>query len=141
MYWDANNLYGGAMCEYLPYKNLRIDNDVSLEVVLNTSDDDDVGYIIECDLHVPQEIYAKLKEFPPCPETMSITEAMLSPYQKQLAKKNNVKIGGCSKLVPHLMDKVKYCIHYKNLKFIKGLGIKTGPVHNVVSFTQKPFLK
>jgi hypothetical protein len=43
MYWDANNLYGGAMCEYLPYKNLKIDNDVSLDVVLKTSDNSNVG--------------------------------------------------------------------------------------------------
>ena len=74
MYWDANNLYGGAMCEYLPYKNLKIDNDVTLEVILNTPDDSDVGYIIECDLHAPEEIHEKLKQFPPCPESLIITE-------------------------------------------------------------------
>ena len=61
MYWDANKLYGGAMCEYLPYKNLRINNDVSLEVVLNTSSDSDVGYIIECDLHAPKQKKRKIK--------------------------------------------------------------------------------
>ena len=33
MYWDANNLYGWAMSQYLPYENLKINNDVSLEDV------------------------------------------------------------------------------------------------------------
>ena len=39
------------------------------------------------------------------------------------------------------MDKIKYCIHYRNLKFVEKLGIKIGPVHNIVSFNQKPWLK
>ena len=43
-----------------------------------TADDSDIGYIIECDLNAPKEIHDKLKEFPPCPESMAPTEAMLS---------------------------------------------------------------
>jgi hypothetical protein len=31
MYWDANNLYGWAMSQHLPYKDLKFDNDVELE--------------------------------------------------------------------------------------------------------------
>jgi hypothetical protein len=81
MYWDANNLYGGAMCEYLPYKNLKIDNDVSLDVVLKTSDNSNVGYILEVDLNAPKEIHDILKELPPCPESLIIKENMLSKYQ------------------------------------------------------------
>ena len=65
---------------------------------------------------------------------------MLSEYQKSIAEKNNVKIGSCKKLVPHLMDKIKYCIHYRNLKFVKDLGIEI-KVHNIVSFNQKPWMK
>ena len=124
MYWDANNLYGWAMSQYLPYENLKINNDVSLEDVLKTADDSDVGYIIECDLHAPKEIHEKLKQFPPCPESIAPTEAMLSEYQREIAETNNVKIGSCKKLVPHLMDKIKYCIHYRSLKFVEHLGIK-----------------
>jgi hypothetical protein len=70
MYWDANNLYGWAMSQHLPYKDLKFDNDVELETILNTSDDSDIGYFIECDLHFPKEIHDKLKEYPPCPENI-----------------------------------------------------------------------
>ena len=54
LYWDANNLYGWAMSQYLPYKNLRLNTDVSIDQVLETADDSDVGYIIECDLNAPK---------------------------------------------------------------------------------------
>ena len=71
---------------------------------------------------------------------MAPTEAMLSEYQRSIAKQNNVKIGSCKKIVPHLNDKIRYCIHYQNLKFVKDLGFKI-KVHNIVSFDQKAWLK
>ena len=141
MYWDANNLYGWAMSQYLPYKNLALNKDISIDEILKTGDEADVGYIIECDLEFPKEIHDKLKEFPPCPETLAPSTEMLSKYQKTLIEKDNIKVGGCAKLVPHLMKHEKYCIHYRNLKFVEELGVKITKVHNVVEFNQKPWLK
>ena len=143
MYWDANNLYGWAMSQPLPYKDISFNTDISLEEILATSDDNDVGYIVECDLEYPEEIHDKLKEFPPCPETLAPTTNMLSEYQKSLKEKGNpgkVSQVECSKLIPHLMKHENYCIHYRNLKFVKELGVKI-KVHNVVEFQQKPWLK
>ena len=57
---------------------------------LNTSDDNEEGYILEVDLHIPEEIQDKLKEYPPCPEIMTPTEDMFSEYQKKLMKKHNI---------------------------------------------------
>ena len=136
MYWDANNLYGWAMSQYLPYKNISLNSNINIDNILEVPDNNDIGYIIECDLEYPEEIHDKLKEFPPCPENLSPTTEMLSEYQKQIAGHNKVKVGGCSKLVPHLMKHEKYCIHYRNLKFIKELGIEITAVHNVVQFNQ-----
>jgi hypothetical protein len=141
MYWDANNLYGWAMSQYLPYANISLNKDITIDEIIGTSDESDIGYIIECDLEYPQELHDKLKEFPPCPQNLSPTKTMLSDYQIKMAEKNNVKIGGCSKLVPHLMKHENYCIHYRNLKFVKELGINITKVHNVVEFFQKPWLK
>ena len=43
--------------------------------------------------------------------------------------------------VPHLYEHKNYCLHYRNLKFIKSLGVEIGTVHNVVSFIQEPWMK
>ena len=32
-------------------------------------------------------------------------------------------------------------MHYRNLKFIKDLGVEIGEVHKVLSFDQSPWLK
>ena len=66
---------------------------------------------------------------------------MLSKYQHSLIEKDNIKVGGSAKLVPHLMTHEKYCVHCRNLKFVKELGVKIIKLHNVVQFKQKPWLK
>ena len=81
LYIDANNLYGWAMCQYLPtgdfkkmwsfarsFAKFGCDNDELLkdeikEDILNTPDDCAYGYFIECDLEYPAEIKKKLKTF------------------------------------------------------------------------------
>ena len=56
--------------------------------------------------------------------------------------KNKIKVNKKNtKLVPHLMDKDIYCIHYRNLKYIVGHGVKIKKVHNIISFNQKAWLK
>ena len=42
LYVDANNLYGSAMSENLPYDEFKFDRNVNLEEILNTSDDSDI---------------------------------------------------------------------------------------------------
>ena len=112
MYWDANNSYGWAMSQLLPYKDLEF-SDISLEDVLNTPDDNEEGYILEIDLHVPYEIHDKLKEFPVCPEIIAPNPEMFSDYQNMLVK-NNMKVNTKNtKLVPHLMDKHNYLPLYE----------------------------
>jgi len=45
-YVDANNLYAWGMSEHLPYDNLKMDNNIKIETVLETPDDNEVGYIL-----------------------------------------------------------------------------------------------
>jgi hypothetical protein len=140
VYLDANNLYGWSIVQSLPYDKIEIDNNINIDDVLKTDDNNDVGYIVECDLHIPKEIHNKLKQYPPAPEILTPDNKWMSDYQLDLQKKLNIK-SKSDKLVPHLMDHKNYCIHYRNLKYLVGLGIKIGPVHNIVSFKQKPWLK
>ena len=69
IYQDANNLYGCSMSEYLPHKDLMFDNNSKLDTRLNTIDENVTGYILEIDLHCPEEAPDKFKDFPPSPET------------------------------------------------------------------------
>ena len=63
VYWGANNLYGSAMSEYLPYKDLRFDRFVELSDILKTADDNDIGYIVEVDLHFRSKCMINLESF------------------------------------------------------------------------------
>ena len=56
LYVHANNLYGRAMSEYLPYDKIKFDRNVTLEDILNTPDDSDIGYFIEVDLKYPDKL-------------------------------------------------------------------------------------
>ena len=63
LYVDANNLYGWAMSEYLPYDEIKFDRNVNLEDILNTPDDSVFGYFVEVDLTYPDNIKEKRKNF------------------------------------------------------------------------------
>lgn len=145
MYWDANNLYGWAMSEYLPYGCLEFENETPLKKILNTSDTSPKGYIVEVDLEFPEHLHEQFKEFPPCPESLTPNIEWFSDYQKEIGETNGRvngnKYNGSNKLVPHLFKHEKYVIHYRNLKFIHDLGVKITKVHRVISFMQKNWLK
>ena len=57
------------------------------------------------------------------------------------AIKENGKYSATCKLIPHLLDRPNYVIHYRNLKFILELGAEVTNGHKVLSFKQKPRLK
>ncbi|RZD32616.1 MAG: hypothetical protein CXT79_06005 [Thaumarchaeota archaeon] len=42
----------------------------------------DTGYLIECCLDYPKEIHDSTKDFPLCPQNITISFDMLSPFQK-----------------------------------------------------------
>ena len=79
---DANNLYGLAMTEPLPYKDIKFETNLNsatlqtlpetcpetfLTTILETPDDSETGYFVEADLEFPQELHDKFKQFPPAP--------------------------------------------------------------------------
>ena len=46
-----------------------------------------------------------------------------------------------TKLVPNLMDKNKYVVHYKNLMLYLSLGMKLKRIHRVLEFDEKPWME
>ena len=128
------------MSQPLPAYDIKLNNDITLAIILNTADNDDIGYIVECDLTFPKHLHDKFKNFPPCPENITPKKEWLSQFQNYLIEEQQHNTN-CNKLVPHLYEHKNYCIHYRNLKFIKSLGVEIGTVHNVVSFIQEPWMK
>ena len=61
VYEDMTNLFGWSMSQYLPIGDLR-ETKVrrsSLKTILRTPDNDEHGFLIECDLEYPSSIHEK----------------------------------------------------------------------------------
>ena len=69
------------MSQYLPAYDITLNRDITLETILNTGDNDDIGYIVECDLTFPKHLHDKFKNFPPCPENITPKKEWLSQFQ------------------------------------------------------------
>ena len=63
---------------------------MDLKDILETPDDNDIGYILEVDLHFPVELHEKLKELPPAPETLTPDIEWLTPYQQEIGVKTEI---------------------------------------------------
>ena len=140
MYLDANNLYGWAMSKSLPFKDFKWlpPEDFILD---NYTDYTRKGVILEVDLEYPEELHHLHNDYPLAPEKILVSDHMLSPYCKALKDSENINSGRVHKLVPNLMSKEKYVLHYRNLQQYLSLGMKLKKVHRVLEFTQKPWMK
>ena len=140
VYLDANNLYGWAMSQSLPCGDFKwLDPDkVNLEHYTN---DSKKGIILEVDLEYPEELHDLHNDYPLAPEKILVSDQMLSPYCKSLKERHGIPSGKVKKLVPNLMDKERYVLHYRNLQLYLSLGMKLKKIHRVLEFTQKAFMK
>ena len=116
-YLDANNLYGWAMSEKMPYKDFKWVEENDVEKMLS---DGDLGYVLEVDLEYPSELHDLHNDYPLAPES--------------------VKINKVNKLTPNLNNKTKYVLHHRNLKLYLSLGMKLTKIHRVIEFKQSKWL-
>ena len=66
---------------------------------------------------------------------------MLSDYAREHCGSDEKHYKSCAKLVPNLMDKKKYWIHYRNLQFAIDQGLELVKVHQVIEFKQSCWMK
>ena len=45
------------MCQYLPYSDIKLNNDISHDDVIHTSNESDIGYMVEVDISFPKQIH------------------------------------------------------------------------------------
>ena len=139
-YLDANNLYGWAMSQPMPTRNFGwVDYS---EKLLDTPPDSSIGYFLEVDLEYPASLHAEHNDYPLAPEKMAVTKDMMSPYQQKLVE--DLELGAasfnCKKLIPNLMPKQRYVLHYRNLQLYRQLGMEIVKVHKVLAFHQTPWM-
>lgn len=125
LYLDANNLYGWAMSQKLPYGSFQWLTNSEIEKInikaLKT--DSSYGYIFEVDIDYPDKLHKSHNDLPLCPENMIPPNAKLP------------------KLIPNLMYKNKYVIHFNTLKQYLNYGLEVKHIHRVLKFRQKNWLK
>ena len=138
LYIDANNLYGHSMSQYLPYDEIKFDNTVKLEDILNTPDDSDIGYFIEVDLIYPDNIKEKTKNFPFAPVNKKINPDNFNDYMKENKPDTYTST---KKLICDWSDKKNYLVHYRMLKFYIRHGMIVDKIHTVISFRQSRWLE
>lgn len=139
-YLDANNLYGWAMAQPLPTSGFKWINPTDFKVT-DITDDAKYGYILEVDLTYPEKLHDSHNDYPLAPESINITNDMLSEHSKKLKQKLSIGNSNVSKLVPNLNNKTKYVVHYRNLKFYLEQGLELTKIHRVLKFKQEPWLK
>ena len=137
LYIDANILYGHSISEPLPYDEIKFDNNVKLEDILNTPDDSDIGYFIEVDLKYPDNIKEKTRNFP-FAVNKKINCDDFSDYMKEILPDTYTQN---MKLICDWSDKKIYLIHYRMLNFYIRHAMEVEKDHSVISFKQSKWLK
>ena len=87
IYLDANNLYGLSMIQKLPYRNLKWDDKITEDDIINYNNGR-TGYILEVDLEYPKELHDLHNDYPLAPEVMNVKANMLSEKQVEDKRKH-----------------------------------------------------
>jgi len=140
-YLDANNLYGHAMIQPLPYADyawVKKPEDIDLMAIPS---DYPEGYIFEVDGFFPDNVHDRLSDFPPAPVKKIVEEDMISPFSANLNKLfNNKHDDKTTKLLCTLEPKTKYKCYYRTLQLYVNLGFTITKVHRILSFKQGTWL-
>ena len=85
LYTDCNNLYATALSQPLPYADFRwLDrNEINSLDVRTLSDDGDMCYVLEIDLHYPPELHDLHSDYPLAQVRSCVNPDTLSPYSRR----------------------------------------------------------
>ena len=140
---DKNNLYGWAMIQDLPHSSFKFlfKEEVNYFNLDSIAENSLIGYFLEADLEYRKELHNSHRDYPLCPEKLEVNCGMLSRYCKDIVDLYRIKIGGVKNFILNLGDKIKYVVHYKNLKYYFSLGMKLLKIHGILCFKQSNWLK
>ena len=86
MYWDANNLYGWAMIQDLPYDGFKFSSEEEIKLfnLDSISENSQVAFILEVELEYSWNLHDLHNDYPLCPEKIEVDYNMLSSYCKEI---------------------------------------------------------
>ena len=96
---------------------------------------------MEVDLDYPENLHEEHSDYLMAPERIKIKTERLSPYSLENAHKLDIKTGNINKLVPNLIPKNNYLVHYRNLKYYLSQGLILEKVHKTVEFKQSAWMR
>ncbi len=141
LYLDANNLYGFAMSEFLPFSDYEWVSASSVNL-MDIPADFPFGYIFEVDGYFPDDVHEHLSDFPPAPLKQTVTEDMISEFSKSMNERyiNSLDIR-TEKLLCTLEPRKSYKCYYRTLQLYCQLGFKITKYHRVLKFRQSNWLQ
>ena len=106
---DANNFYWKIIEIYpLPLNDFVL-VEKTLPQILMTIQDSQLGYIVECDLEIPEDLHGYFQDFPIPPTKKVVTMDMLSRDQIEMLARLNIKfLPKVTKLMQTLNLKYKF---------------------------------
>ena len=129
-----NYLYGYAISKFPPTTGFKCIDSKEFDMNKYTSNSSK-GCFLEVDLGYPKQLHELQNNYPLGQEKIGIKREMLSEYQLN-ADLYSIPTGNVKKLVPNLLHKEKYVIHYKNLQLYLRLGLNLRKVRHVLEFNQ-----
>ena len=126
------------MSQYLPFDEIKFDNNGKLEDILNTPNDSEIGYFVECVLKYPDNNKQKTKNFPFCPENKFSPQGKFSDYMNQMKSDTYTE---SKKLICDWTDKKNYSIFFRLLKFYNRQRMVVDKVYDIISCRQSKWLE
>ena len=141
---DANNLYGKAMQDYLPYRGFRwmAGCELTEKQIMKIAPDADEGCFAQCTLDYPQALHDLHADYPLAPVKTKIMYDMLSPYARFLCDHHKLKYTlKTEKLLTTFQKRSFYVLHYWNFQLYVTLGMKVMAIHSALAFHQALYMK
>ena len=140
-YLDMNGLYSTVMSRFnLPVSDFKFWTADEIKDGLDVTkigEDSETGYILEVDIEYPESLHELHSMYPLAVDKLTVTDAMLSPYALSFTDRPRPT----EKLVPNLMNKSHYVVHYMNLKLYLQLGLRVTTTHRVLEFKQEAWIR
>ena len=105
-YIDANNLYGYAMMQKLPYNDFQFTT-TTLDAILNTPDDSDHGFYIVCDIDYTNKCKERTEQLALMTKKKKINDNELGYRERDGGKARS------EKLILDQNNKTEYVVHYR----------------------------